>query len=38
MGFAIEPGDSIVDGMPVVMNYLRENDPKILFKKELKKR
>lgn len=37
MGFAIEPGDSIVDGVPVVMNYLRDNDPKVLFKKELEK-
>ena len=37
MGFVIEPGDKIVDGVPVVMNYLRENDPKVLFKKELTK-
>jgi ribosomal protein S18 acetylase RimI-like enzyme len=38
MGFTIEPGDSIVDGIPVTMNYLRENDPKVLFMKELIKR
>lgn len=35
MGFVIEPGDGIVDGVPVTMNFLRENDPKVLFKKEL---
>ncbi len=38
MGFTIETGDSIVDGVPVTMNYLRDNDPKVLFKKELVKR
>ena len=35
MGFTIEPGDAAVDGVPVTMNFLRENDPKVLFKKEL---
>lgn len=35
MGFTIEAGDSIVDGMPVTTNYLRDNDPKVLFKKIL---
>lgn len=38
MGFAIEPGDSIVDGVQVTMNYLRYSDPKVLFKKKLEKR
>lgn len=38
MGFAIEPGDGIVDGVPVTMNFLRKNDPKVLFRKELDKR
>lgn len=37
MGFTIEPGDSTVDGVPVTMNYLRDNDPKVIFKKELVK-
>ncbi|MDR3541670.1 MAG: GNAT family N-acetyltransferase [Desulfosporosinus sp.] len=35
MGFIIEPGDGIVDGVPVTLNYLRKNDPKVLFRKEL---
>ena len=35
MGFSIEPGDSFVDGMPVTINHFKENDPKVLFKKEL---
>jgi len=35
MGFDIEPGDAMVDGIPVIMNYLRSDDPKVLFKKEL---
>lgn len=37
MGFVIEPGDGIVDGVPVTMNFLRKNDPKVLFRKELNK-
>lgn len=37
MGFTIEPGDGVVDGVPVTMNYLRANDPKVLFLKELKR-
>ncbi|MDA8138063.1 MAG: GNAT family N-acetyltransferase [Desulfobacteraceae bacterium] len=36
MGFAIEAGDGMVDGVPVSMNFLRANDPKVLFRKELK--
>lgn len=35
MGFIIEPGDGIVDGVSVTMDYLRKNDPKVLFRKEL---
>ena len=35
MGFEIEPGDSTVDGIPVTMNYLRKDDPKVLFRKDL---
>jgi len=33
MGFQIEPGDDLIDGLPVTKNYLRENEPKVLFKK-----
>ena len=32
MGFALEPGDTIIDGFPVTTGYLRENDPKVIFK------
>ena len=35
MGFELEPGDGEVDGIPVTMHYLGENDPKVLFKKTL---
>lgn len=35
MGFIIEPGDGVVDDIPVTLNFLRKNDPKVLFKKEL---
>ena len=35
IGFTIEPGDSEVDGVFVTMNYLLENYPMVLFKKEL---
>lgn len=38
MGFGIEPGDGIVDGIPVTMNFLRKNEPKVFFKKELSRR
>ncbi len=31
----MEPGEREVDGFPVTMNYLRENDPKVLFVKSL---
>ncbi len=35
MGFTIEPGDSMAGGVAVTLNYFRENDPKVLFRKEL---
>jgi ribosomal protein S18 acetylase RimI-like enzyme len=35
MGFIIEEGDGVVDGIPVTMSYLGEGDPKVLFKKAL---
>lgn len=35
MGFIIEPGDGKVDGVSVTMDYMRKNDPKVLFRKEL---
>lgn len=38
MGFAIEPGDGIIDGVPVTLNYLGKNNPKVLFRKDLNQR
>jgi predicted GNAT superfamily acetyltransferase len=35
MGFEIESGDSVIDGIPVTTDYLGENDSKVLFKKIL---
>jgi GNAT superfamily N-acetyltransferase len=35
MGFTIEPGDIVVDHLPASANFLRNNDPKVLFKKVL---
>jgi ribosomal protein S18 acetylase RimI-like enzyme len=35
MGFVIEGGDGIVDGVPVTLNYNRPGDPKVLFTKRL---
>lgn len=35
MGFEIEPGDGMIDGVPVTLNYLAQNDSKVLFRKEL---
>jgi len=35
MGFTIEPGDGIVDGTPVTLDYNRPGDPKVLFTKHL---
>jgi len=36
MGFNIEPGDGTIEGVPVTMDYLRKDDPKVLFRKVLK--
>ena len=36
MGYMIEPGDGIIDGVPVTLNYLGKDNPKVLFKKELR--
>ncbi|MCG8689097.1 MAG: GNAT family N-acetyltransferase [Desulfobacterales bacterium] len=35
MGFSIEPGNSIKNGMPITIGYLNEEDEKVLFKKDL---
>ena len=35
MGFEIEPGDGIVDDVPVILNYLGKDSPKVLFKKTM---
>ena len=35
MGCTIEPGDGIIDGVPVTLNYLGKDNPKVLFKKDL---
>jgi ribosomal protein S18 acetylase RimI-like enzyme len=35
MGFIIEAGDGEIDGIPVTLNYLGLNDPKVLFKLEI---
>lgn len=35
MGFLIEPGDGMVDGVPVTLNHNRPDDPKVLFIKHL---
>ena len=35
MGFEIEPGDGIVDDVPVTRDYLGRGNPKVLFKKIL---
>lgn len=35
MGFTIAPGDGLVDGISVSLNYLGKNDPKVLFSKDL---
>lgn len=37
LGFEIEPGDSIECGLPVSTHFLRPNDPKVLFRKSIKK-
>ena len=35
MGFTIEPGDTVIDGIPVTLDYNRTGDPKVLFTKHL---
>jgi ribosomal protein S18 acetylase RimI-like enzyme len=35
IGFEIESGDGIIDDVPVTLNYLGKNNPKVLFRKEL---
>jgi len=35
MGFTIEPGDGMIDGVPVTLDYLGKDNPKVLFRKEL---
>ncbi len=35
MGFVIEPGNGIVDDVPVTLDYLGKGYPKVLFKKTL---
>jgi ribosomal protein S18 acetylase RimI-like enzyme len=35
MGFEIEPGDRMVDGVPITEGYLQQNDLKVLFRKDL---
>ena len=32
MGFVLEPGDAVIDGLPVTRGYLKENEPKVVFK------
>ena len=36
MGYTIEPGDGNIDGVPVTLDYLGKDNPKVLFKKELR--
>lgn len=35
IGFDIEPGDAIENGVDVTLDYNREGDPKVLFRKKL---
>lgn len=35
LGFSIEPGDGLVDGVAVTSDFLGKNEPKVLFYKEL---
>lgn len=35
MGFLIEPGDGVIDGIPVTLDYNRPDDHKVLFTKYL---
>lgn len=36
IGFHIEPGDCVVDGFEAQTHFLRENDPKVVFRKTLR--
>lgn len=36
MGFALLTGEETVTGFPGVMDYLRQNDPKVVFHKNCK--
>jgi ribosomal protein S18 acetylase RimI-like enzyme len=38
MGFEIEPGNGIIDDVPVTLNYLGKDNPKVLFKKTIHSR
>ncbi len=35
MGFFIEPGNSVKNGMPITIGYLNNEDEKVIFKKRL---
>lgn len=35
MGYSIEPGDGMIDGVPVMLNYLGKDNPKVRFIKKL---
>lgn len=35
MGFSVEGGDGVINGVPVTMNYLGANKPKVLFVKNI---
>lgn len=35
MGFTMKSGNSMAKDVPVTLNHFRENDPKVLFRKEL---
>ncbi len=36
IGFKIEKGEAVIEGVQVTLDYNRPNDPKVLFKKSLK--
>ena len=35
MGFTIEAGDDEIDGIPVTLNYLGDNNPKVIFRLDI---
>jgi len=35
MGFVIEPGDGVIDGVPVMLHYFGQDHPIVRFRKEL---